>query len=168
MGNVDIMNLQYNADKMMKVATALGFEDEDLEDLGIDLEESCNGNVYKFKFADYKALDKVLNNSPKLKAFEDKLKCHPTIQDEVKPIVEFIWNVFPFTMLCAECRFPLEFFCVICNPCYLVFCWCYYPFLCLVVEPWNLFWVTLMSPVIFLCYPCWWCTWTTYYIVTPP
>merc|ERR1712028_254030 len=120
MGNVDIMNLQYNADKMMKVATALGFEDEDLEDLGIDLEESCNGNVCKFKFADYKALDKVLNNSPKLKAFEDKLKCHPTIQDEVKPIVEFI--------------------CVICNPCYLVFCWCYYPFLFLVVEPWNLFW----------------------------
>merc|ERR1711998_713543 len=110
-----------------------------------------------FNFKDIKGLDKVLNTSNKLRAFEDKLKCHPLVKDSVLPQVKIIWNFWPFTYLCAECAYPLEFFCVLCNPLYLCFCWCYYPFIFATAIPWNLFWYTFVDlPLILFCYPCWW------------
>ena len=42
--NVDITNIQYSLDKMIGVASDLGFSDEELESLGLDLKESrCTG-----------------------------------------------------------------------------------------------------------------------------
>ena len=155
---------------MMTVANELGFDQEELEDLGLELHESkCNMNVCKMKFSDMdlKKFDKFVNSGPKLKAFEEKLKCHP-LAEEIRPKVEIIWNIFPFNYLMAECAYPLEFICVICNPFYLLFCWCYYPFIWLVVVPWNLFWEAILFPFVLLCYPCWWLGWTTYYALVPP
>jgi hypothetical protein len=80
--NVDMTSLQYNAEKMMNVATELGFEDEDLENLGLELHEnSCNMGVCNLNFADVKGLDKIINAAEKLKGFEEKLKCHPLAKD---------------------------------------------------------------------------------------
>ena len=167
--NVDMTSLQYNHDKMMTIAGELGFEQEELEDLGIEFEESrCNMGVCNLKFNNVKGLDRMLNAQDKLRAFEDKLKCHPLMKDTVLPKVEIIWNFFPFTLICAECRLPLEFFCVICNPCFPIFCWCYYPIMIPLVSTWNLSCATLMSPIYLFCYPCWFFGWTAYYFVVPP
>ena len=154
---------------MMNVATELGFEQDDLEDLGSEFREGkCNGNVCNLKLTDMKNFDKFMNSGPKLKDFNDKLKCHPDSKNMKHPNVEIIWNIFPFNYLMAECAYPLEFFCVICNPFYLLFCWCYYPFIWLVVVPWNLLWESILFPFVVCCYPCWWLGWTTYYALVPP
>ena len=147
---------------MVAVASELGFAGGELEDLGIELEESrCSMGVCKLNFNDFNAkkLDKLLNQKPKLSAFEDKLKCHPFVKDSVMPKVEIIWNYFPFTFLCGECAIPFEFIFVNCNPLFLCFCWFYYPFMLLTAVPWNTFWasilmfLTVVSCGLFI--PCW-------------
>jgi hypothetical protein len=47
---------------MMMVANELGFEGEEFEDLGLELEESrCKMGVCNLKFADVKGMDKLMN-----------------------------------------------------------------------------------------------------------
>ena len=47
--NVDLTSVQYNADKMLEVATELGFEEDELLDLGINMDMSrCNGSICQF------------------------------------------------------------------------------------------------------------------------
>merc|ERR1712210_367191 len=52
----------------MQIASELGFEDEDLHTLGIDLEMSrCNAGVCKFDLKNFKNFEKTINNAPILK-----------------------------------------------------------------------------------------------------
>ena len=75
---------------MVAVAPELGLAGAELEDLGIELEESrCSMGICKLNFNNFDAknLDKFLNRNPKLTVFEEKLRCHPIVKDSVMPKV---------------------------------------------------------------------------------
>ena len=71
----------------------------------------------------------------------NKARCHPIMQEKVVPRVEFLWNMFPFTLVLGQIG-PLINLCLF--PC---FWWIYIPFQLFVVDPWNAGWaILLLSP----------------------
>ena len=167
--NVDMTSVQYDMDKMIQVATELGFDDEEVNGLGFDLKENkCNAGVCKLDASNLKLFDKLSTSSPVLKRLADKAKCHPLIKDQVTPKVQYIWAVWPFNYLCLECIPWFELCFVHCTPLAPI-CWLlYYPFVFFFAIPFNLFMECLLLPITLLFFPCIWLGWFTYYLVLPP
>jgi len=68
-----------------------------------------------------------------------KASCHPFMKKEVVPRVEFIWNIFPFDVLCCGCLWGPWM-----NLILLPGCWCFFvPFWIGFAIPWNLFWISV-------------------------
>lgn len=166
--NVDLTSIQYDLDQMMVIADELGFEQEELDAIAVNLKDpKCNQGVCSLKYADFKKMDKMYNGAPLLNAIGDKMKCHPLIKDNV-PKVQFFWRFWPFTWLMAECIPWIELFLYCCNPLAPLFwvlgilAWFFY-------YPWNSFVGTFfILPYLCACYPCHYLFWTVYYLVVPP
>ena len=92
--NVDLSNIQYNLDKLVAVAGEIGFDEDDFAEFHEDLKQSkCNAGMCVFDGDLFKRLDKVINVNTK--NIRDKWKCHPILQKEDTPRVQFWWRQLP-------------------------------------------------------------------------
>ena len=77
---------------MVSVAAKLGFDNEELLDLGINLDQSrCKAGICAFDKTSIKHFDLMNSNKSKVKDLTQKLKCHPYIKDNVMPKVRYFW-----------------------------------------------------------------------------
>ena len=154
------------------MASELGFDPEDLESLDEDLKQSkCSGIQCLMNPQKLKWMNKIQNGeflADKSKEAFDKIKCHPFIQKEVAPRVQFLFILFPFNYLCLECNTWINCFLLYCNP-LAPCCWIIYCLILPIVLPWNLFWeFFLMLPLTTFCCPCMFLLFFSYYLVMPP